>query len=97
MRSEQLMDIALQEAAKGLGRTRPNPVVGALIVKDGRVVATGYHREAGTSHAEVVALNAAGEKARGADLYTTLEPCDHHGRTPPCSQAILDAGVKRVF
>jgi diaminohydroxyphosphoribosylaminopyrimidine deaminase/5-amino-6-(5-phosphoribosylamino)uracil reductase len=91
------MRLALEEAAKGLGRTSPNPVVGAVLVKGGRIIARGYHRRAGTAHAEVVALEAAGAKARGADLYTTLEPCDHYGRTPPCSQAILDAGVRRVI
>ncbi len=95
--AEFFMRLALEEAAKGLGRTSPNPVVGAVLVKGGRIIARGYHRRAGTAHAEVVALEAAGTKARGADLYTTLEPCDHYGRTPPCSQAILDAGVRRVF
>jgi diaminohydroxyphosphoribosylaminopyrimidine deaminase/5-amino-6-(5-phosphoribosylamino)uracil reductase len=95
--AEFFMRLALEEAAKGLGRTSPNPVVGAVLVKGGRIIARGYHRRAGTAHAEVVALEAAGAKARGADLYTTLEPCDHYGRTPPCSQAVLDAGVRRVF
>lgn len=95
--AEFFMRLALEEAAKGLGRTSPNPVVGAVLVKGGRIIARGYHRRAGTAHAEVVALEAAGTKARGADLYTTLEPCDHYGRTPPCSQALLDAGVRRVI
>jgi diaminohydroxyphosphoribosylaminopyrimidine deaminase/5-amino-6-(5-phosphoribosylamino)uracil reductase len=95
--AEFFMRIALEEAAKGLGRTSPNPVVGAVLVKSGRIIARGYHKKAGTAHAEVVAMEAAGSKARGADLYTTLEPCDHYGRTPPCSQAILDAGVRRVI
>ena len=95
--AEFFMRIALEEAAKGLGRTSPNPVVGAVLVKSGRIIARGYHRRAGTAHAEVVALEAAGARARGADLYTTLEPCDHYGRTPPCSQALLDAGVRRVI
>jgi diaminohydroxyphosphoribosylaminopyrimidine deaminase / 5-amino-6-(5-phosphoribosylamino)uracil reductase len=95
--AEFFMRRALEEAAKGLGRTSPNPVVGALLVKGGRVLARGYHQRAGTAHAEVVALEAAGARARGADLYTTLEPCDHYGRTPPCSQAILEAGVRRVI
>jgi diaminohydroxyphosphoribosylaminopyrimidine deaminase/5-amino-6-(5-phosphoribosylamino)uracil reductase len=95
--AEFFMRLALEEAAKGLGRTSPNPVVGALLVKGGRIIARGYHRRAGTAHAEVVALEAAGSKARGADLYTTLEPCDHYGRTPPCSQAVLEAGVRRVI
>ncbi|MBU8899154.1 bifunctional diaminohydroxyphosphoribosylaminopyrimidine deaminase/5-amino-6-(5-phosphoribosylamino)uracil reductase RibD [Corallococcus sp. H22C18031201] len=95
--AEFFMRIALEEASKGLGRTSPNPVVGAVLVKGGRIIARGYHKKAGTAHAEVVALEAAGTKARGADLYTTLEPCDHYGRTPPCSLAILEAGVRRVF
>jgi diaminohydroxyphosphoribosylaminopyrimidine deaminase/5-amino-6-(5-phosphoribosylamino)uracil reductase len=95
--AEFFMRLALEEAAKGLGRTSPNPVVGAVLVKGGRIIARGYHRRAGTAHAEVVALEAAGVKARGADLYTTLEPCDHYGRTPPCSQAVLEAGVRRVI
>jgi diaminohydroxyphosphoribosylaminopyrimidine deaminase / 5-amino-6-(5-phosphoribosylamino)uracil reductase len=95
--AEFFMRLALEEASKGLGRTSPNPVVGAVLVKGGRILARGYHRRAGTAHAEVVALEAAGSKARGADLYTTLEPCDHYGRTPPCSQALLDAGVRRVI
>ncbi|XXF80510.1 bifunctional diaminohydroxyphosphoribosylaminopyrimidine deaminase/5-amino-6-(5-phosphoribosylamino)uracil reductase RibD [Myxococcaceae bacterium GXIMD 01537] len=95
--AEFFMRIALEEAAKGLGRTSPNPVVGAVLVKGGRIIARGYHKKAGTAHAEVVALEAAGARARGADLYTTLEPCDHYGRTPPCSVALLEAGVRRVI
>jgi diaminohydroxyphosphoribosylaminopyrimidine deaminase/5-amino-6-(5-phosphoribosylamino)uracil reductase len=95
--SEFFMRIALEEAARGLGRTSPNPVVGAILVKGGRVIARGYHKKAGTPHAEVVAIEAAGARARGADLYTTLEPCDHFGRTPPCTQAILEAGIRRVI
>jgi diaminohydroxyphosphoribosylaminopyrimidine deaminase/5-amino-6-(5-phosphoribosylamino)uracil reductase len=91
------MRLAIREAEKGLGRTSPNPAVGAVIVKGGRVVARGHHERAGGPHAEAAALSAAGKLARGADLYTTLEPCDHHGKTPPCSQAILAAGVRRVF
>jgi len=95
--AEFFMRIALEEAAKGVGRTSPNPAVGAVLVRNGRIVARGYHKKAGTAHAEVVALEAAGAKAKGADLYTTLEPCDHFGRTPPCSMAILQAGVRRVI
>lgn len=90
------MRLALREAAKGLGRTSPNPCVGAVVVKDGAVVARGYHRRAGSPHAEVNALNAAGESARGATLYVTLEPCNHQGRTPPCTERILASGVRRV-
>lgn len=94
--AERFMAEALVEARRGLGRTHPNPCVGAVVVKDGRVVGRGHHAQAGAPHAEVVALQVAGALARGADLYTTLEPCDHFGRTPPCSLAILDAGVARV-
>jgi diaminohydroxyphosphoribosylaminopyrimidine deaminase/5-amino-6-(5-phosphoribosylamino)uracil reductase len=95
--AELYMRLALGEAAKGQGRTSPNPVVGAVVVKGGRVLARGHHARAGGPHAEVVALRAAGGRARGADLYTTLEPCDHFGKTPPCSLAIVEAGVRRVF
>src|SRR5450631_1121825 len=94
--AERFMGEALGEARRGLGRTHPNPCVGAVVVKDARVVGRGHHAQAGAPHAEVVALAEAGALARAADLYTTLEPCDHWGRTPPCSQAILDAGVARV-
>ncbi len=94
--AERFMAEALAEARKGLGRTHPNPCVGAVVVQGGRVVGRGHHAQAGAPHAEVLALLEAGALARGADLYTTLEPCDHYGRTPPCSRAILDAGVARV-
>lgn len=90
------MQLAIREAKKGLGRTSPNPCVGAVIVKNNLLIAKGYHHRAGTPHAEVHALRAAGEKARGATIYVTLEPCNHTGRTPPCTQAILAAGIKRV-
>lgn len=90
------MRLALAEARKGLGRTSPNPVVGALVVKSGSIVAKGYHHKAGGPHAEVNALAQAGSSARGADLYVTLEPCNHTGRTPPCTEAILAAGIARV-
>jgi diaminohydroxyphosphoribosylaminopyrimidine deaminase/5-amino-6-(5-phosphoribosylamino)uracil reductase len=91
------MRLALRLAARGAGWVSPNPMVGAVVVKDGQVVGRGYHRRAGLPHAEVEALRAAGEAARGADLYITLEPCNHQGRTPPCTQAILKAGVARVI
>lgn len=88
---------ALELAVQGLGRTSPNPAVGAVIVRDGEVVGEGWHRAAGQPHAEIEALRQAGERARGATLYVTLEPCSHHGRTPPCTTAILEAGIARVF
>lgn len=87
---------ALSEARKGIGLTSPNPVVGAVLVRDGREVGAGWHRQAGGPHAEVEALAAAGERAQGASLYVTLEPCSTHGRTPPCTQAVAKAGVQRV-
>lgn len=87
---------ALRLARRGLGHTRPNPLVGAVIVRDGRVVGKGYHHRAGEPHAEVLALRQAGEAAAGATVYVTLEPCSHHGRTPPCADALIQAGVKRV-
>ncbi len=88
---------ALTLAAMGLGRTAPNPAVGAVVVKDEKIIGEGYHPAAGQPHAEVLALQEAGNAARGADIYVTLEPCCHHGRTPPCTDAIIAAGIKRVF
>ncbi len=93
---EKYMRLALWLAAKGGGKTSPNPMVGAVVVKGKVVVGQGYHHRAGEPHAEVLALRQAGEKARGATLYLNLEPCDHFGRTPPCTQAILQARIKRV-
>ncbi len=93
---EKFMRIALSLAKRGLGRTQPNPLVGAVVVKDGRIISTGYHRSFGSPHAEAVALEKAGERAKGATLYVNLEPCCHHGKTPPCCQAIWRAGIKRV-
>jgi diaminohydroxyphosphoribosylaminopyrimidine deaminase/5-amino-6-(5-phosphoribosylamino)uracil reductase len=90
------MRLAIAEAIRALGRTHPNPAVGAVVVKGGKIVGRGWTRPPGGPHAEIVALKAAGKKAKGATLYTTLEPCNHFGRTPPCSDAILKAGVKRV-
>ena len=91
------MRAALRLAKKGLGRTSPNPCVGAVVVRGGNIIGRGWHKKAGLPHAEVIALNMAGDRARGADLYVTLEPCTHLGRTPPCVDAIIRAGVKRVF
>jgi len=87
---------SLRQARKGLGRTSPNPAVGAVIVRDGNVIATGYHHKAGLPHAEMEALNKLGGMARDGTLYVTLEPCSHFGRTPPCTEAILKSGLKRV-
>jgi diaminohydroxyphosphoribosylaminopyrimidine deaminase / 5-amino-6-(5-phosphoribosylamino)uracil reductase len=87
---------ALAEARKGLGQTSPNPAVGAVLVRDGEVVGRGHHVYANRRHAEIVALEQAGEKARGATLYINLEPCSHHGRTPPCAEALIAAGVSEV-
>ena len=93
---ERYMKMAVELAKNAIGRTSPNPMVGAVIVKAGRVVGCGWHRKAGTPHAEVHALNAAGELAEGATLYVSLEPCSHYGRTPPCCDAVIKSGIKRV-
>lgn len=92
----EFMARALRLAERGLNSTSPNPRVGCLVVKDGQVVAEGWHARAGENHAEVHALESAGARARGATVYVTLEPCSHHGRTPPCTAALLAAGVRRV-
>lgn len=96
MNDEAAMSLAIAEAVKALGRTHPNPAVGAVIVKRGKVIATGFTSPVGGPHAEAVALQRAGAKAKRATLYSTLEPCNHHGRTPPCTEAIIRAGIKRV-
>ena len=93
----EYMRRALVLAAKGRGRTSPNPLVGAVIVGGGEVVGEGYHQAAGGAHAEVHAIKRAGTAARGGTLYVTLEPCAHYGRTPPCTEAIIRAGIARVF
>ena len=92
----RLMARALQLAERGLWRTSPNPRVGCVLVRDGAIVGEGWHEKAGEPHAEVHALRAAGDKAKGATAYVTLEPCSHHGRTPPCAEALISAGVARV-
>ncbi len=93
---ERYMWMTLDLARQGLGKTNPNPMVGAVLVKDGEVVGTGYHEKAGLPHAEIIALQQAGEKARDATLYVNLEPCSHQGRTPPCVDAVVEAGVRKV-
>jgi len=90
------LERALELAERGRGTTHPNPVVGAVVVRDGEVVGEGWHAFKGGPHAEVVALGVAGERAHGATLYLTMEPCSHHGSTPPCTAAVLAAGVARV-
>ncbi|MBI3783632.1 MAG: bifunctional diaminohydroxyphosphoribosylaminopyrimidine deaminase/5-amino-6-(5-phosphoribosylamino)uracil reductase RibD [Deltaproteobacteria bacterium] len=92
----RFMRQAIALGRRGLGRTSPNPPVGAVIVRDGMVIGRGYHHGAGLPHAEVEALRDAGKRARGATLYVTLEPCAHHGRTPPCTEAVIAAGIRRV-
>jgi len=92
----RFMQLALTLGARGLGRTWPNPAVGAVVVKDGIIVGRGWTQPGGRPHAEPVALAEAGDAARGATLYVTLEPCSHHGRSPPCADAIVAAGVARV-
>jgi diaminohydroxyphosphoribosylaminopyrimidine deaminase / 5-amino-6-(5-phosphoribosylamino)uracil reductase len=87
---------ALELAERGRGTTHPNPIVGAVVVRDGEVVGEGWHERKGDPHAEVVALGGAGERARGSTLYVTMEPCTHHGSTPPCTEAVLAAGVAHV-
>src|SRR5215210_9231296 len=87
---------ALELAERGRGAVEPNPLVGAVVVRDGRLVGEGWHQRYGEAHAEVHALAAAGDAARGATLYVTLEPCCHVGKTPPCTDAVVRAGVSRV-
>ncbi len=91
------MQTAITFARKGIGKTSPNPAVGAVIVKNGKIIGKGYHKKAGLAHAEINALKQAGIKAKGAEMYVTLEPCNHFGRTPPCTDAIIKSGVKKVF
>ncbi len=93
---ERFMKKAIRLARRGLGSTSPNPVVGALIVKNDQIISSGYHKRAGAPHAEIVALSKAGERTRGSSLYVNMEPCNHYGRTPPCTGAILESGVRKI-
>ena len=94
---KKYMDLTIKLAEKGKGLTSPNPMVGCIIVKRGRIVGKGWHKKAGTEHAEVLALNDAGKKAINSTMYVNLEPCSHWGRTPPCTERIVEAGVREVI
>ena len=94
---EKYMKLALGLALKARERTYPNPMVGAVIVKSGRIVGKGYHEKAGEDHAEIKAIKDAGSACRGATMFVTLEPCDHYGKTPPCTQSIIESGIKKVY
>ncbi|MDT8317904.1 MAG: bifunctional diaminohydroxyphosphoribosylaminopyrimidine deaminase/5-amino-6-(5-phosphoribosylamino)uracil reductase RibD [bacterium] len=94
---EGFMRQAFRLAKKACGRTSPNPMVGAILVRDGKIVGKGYHKKAGEPHAEINAINDAGDLSKGADLYINLEPCSHYGRTPPCADAVIKAGIKKAF
>lgn len=96
MISEEYMQLAIEEARKGCGWTNPNPMVGAVIVKEGRVIGKGYHKKYGELHAERNAIANCSESPKGATLYVTLEPCCHYGKTPPCTEAILESGIRAV-
>jgi len=89
------MKMALELAKKGIGRVNPNPLVGSVIVKDGKIIGEGYHKMFGEAHAEVHAIENAGEETENATIYVTLEPCSHYGKTPPCAEKIIKAGIKR--
>lgn len=97
MTDENFMREALRIAKNSEGRTSPNPMVGAVIVREGKIIAEGWHRKAGTPHAEIHALNMAGELAKNSAMYVTLEPCSHFGRTPPCANKIVESGISKVF
>ena len=96
MAEKDYMKIALKLAAKADEQTYPNPMVGAVIVKQGKIVGKGYHKKAGTEHAEILAIREASHKCRGATMYVTLEPCNHFGKTPPCTKAVIESGIKKV-
>ena len=91
------MRMALSLARKGIGTASPNPMVGAILVQDNAIVGKGYHRKAGLAHAEISAIEDAGPNAAGSTLYINLEPCVHYGKTPPCADQVIAAGIKRVF
>jgi diaminohydroxyphosphoribosylaminopyrimidine deaminase/5-amino-6-(5-phosphoribosylamino)uracil reductase len=93
---QKYMQESLSLAQKGKGFTSPNPAVGAVVVKNNKVVGRGWHKGAGLAHAEVEAINDAGDEAKNSTIYVTLEPCNHHGKTPPCTEKIINAGISRV-
>jgi len=97
MNKASYMQRAITLAAKGKGKTSPNPVVGAVVVKNNKIISEDWHKRAGALHAEALALKKAGRKAKGADLYLTLEPCHHYGRTPPCVDLVIKSGIKKVL
>ncbi len=97
MQPQDYMNLALQEAKKGEGWTNPNPMVGAVIVKDGRIISKDYHHRCGEYHAERNAILNCRENVRGAEMYVTLEPCCHHGKTPPCTEIIIESGIRKVY
>lgn len=97
MNNKDYMEKAIELAKLGEGKVNPNPLVGAVVVKNGKIIGEGWHKKYGDSHAEVYALEMAGKEAEGADLYVTLEPCSHYGKTPPCAKKIIDSGIKRCF
>ncbi|MFW6368070.1 MAG: bifunctional diaminohydroxyphosphoribosylaminopyrimidine deaminase/5-amino-6-(5-phosphoribosylamino)uracil reductase RibD, partial [Halothece sp.] len=94
---QAMMQRCLELARQGMGKTSPNPLVGAVVVQNGKIVGEGYHPGPGQPHAEVFALREAGENAQGATLYVNLEPCNHYGRTPPCSEAVIQGGIAKVI
>ncbi|TET17974.1 MAG: bifunctional diaminohydroxyphosphoribosylaminopyrimidine deaminase/5-amino-6-(5-phosphoribosylamino)uracil reductase RibD, partial [Candidatus Cloacimonadota bacterium] len=95
--TERLMKRVFQIAKRGKGRVSPNPLVGALVVKNGSIVSEGYHKKAGTEHAEVIAIKKAGKNIRGSTMFINLEPCCHFGRTPPCTDTIIKSGIKEIY
>jgi len=94
---DRFMQHAIRLAKKAKGKTYPNPLVGAVIVKSGRIIGEGYHKKAGKPHAEIIAIRKGGESVRGSELYVSLEPCAHYGKTPPCVNNIVQSGIKTVY
>ena len=97
MSSKDFISQTLALAKKGKGKVAPNPMVGCVITKDDKIIAKDFHRKFGQEHAEINALNQINHKAKNCKLYVTLEPCSHHGKTPPCINAIIDAGIKKIY